>query len=382
MIYKLDPPRHKTTRPLFQPLEENQPMCSAVLEGVYPGKVFVDDLDHPKTAFLSGFISSEDEGVWGFLAGKARNDLFNNALNKAILNREIISERAPIVFFTCHPDDWQGQLPIVCHPQQPIPSLRRHYECRSFKFDGHDDIPEGYDIQPLDETLLTLPDLSIPDDVVRIIRKWRSLSDSRLKDFGFVAIYNKQVVSWATVDFVSGGVGDAGLFTAEGHRRRGLATVVTASALKHGLSYGLSKIHWTCAETNIASIRTAEKLGLERGRDYTMYCWIFDEVQHLGNLAYSHLQGERYRDAVDIFEKMFVMKKDLPLWVYYDTARAWAGLGNQEKMFTYLNTLAEKGWTEIESLERCKEFEQWREKREWETLLERMQGTGQEKPTG
>jgi RimJ/RimL family protein N-acetyltransferase len=382
MIYKLDPTKYKTARPLFQPLEERQPMCSAVLEGVYPGNVYVDDLDQPETAFLSTSISGEEEGVWGFLVGEPRNDPFNSALNRAIFNREIISERAPIVFFICHPEDWQGQLPIVCHPRQPVPSLRRHYESHNLKSGQHYDVPEGCEIRPLDETLLTLPNLSIPDDVVRIIRKWRSISDPKLEDFGFVAIYNNQIVSWATVDFVSGGVGDAGLFTVEGHRRRGLATVVTTATLKHGLSQGLSKIHWTCVETNIASIRTAEKLGLERGRDYTMYYLIFDEMQHLGNLAYSYLQSERYQEAVDIFEEVLVQGNDLPLWAYYDAARAWAGLGNGEKMFVYLNTLTAKGWTEIESLERCKEFERWRETREWKILMDRIQRIGEEKDAG
>jgi RimJ/RimL family protein N-acetyltransferase len=378
MIYKLDPTKYKTAHPLFRPLEENQSMCSAVLEGVYPGNVFVDDLDHPETAFLTTFISGEDEGVWGFLVGEPRNDPFNRALNRAIFNREMISERAPIVFFNCHPEDWQGQLPVVCHPLPPVPSLRRHYECHDLESGWHYDVPEGCEIRPLDETLFSLPNLSVPDDVVRIIRKWRP----RLADFGFVAIYNNEVVSWTTVDFVSGGVGDAGLFTVDGYRQRGLATVVTAAALKHGLSQGLSKIHWTCSDTNIASIRTAEKLGLERGRDYTMYYLIFDEMQHLGTLAYSYLQSERYQEAVDIFEDVLVQRNDLPLWAYYDAARAWAGLGDREKMFLYLNMLAEKGWTETESLERGKEFERWRETRDWKILLERIRRIGEEKDAG
>ncbi|HEY44042.1 MAG TPA: GNAT family N-acetyltransferase [Anaerolineae bacterium] len=374
MIYRLDPARYKTVRPLFHKLEEYQPMCSAVLDGVYPGKVFVDDLKHPETAFLSTFISGEDEGVWGFLAGEPRNDLFNNTLNKAISNREIISENTPIVFFSCHPEDWYGQLPIVLHPHQPIPVLRRHYECHDIESDRRSDIPEGYDIRRLDKTLQSLPGLRIPDDVSKILKKWRSIKEPGFLDFGFVCIHGDRIVSWATVDFVSGGVGEAGIFTLEGYRRRGLSTVVTAAAMEHGLSHGLSKIHWTCAETNIASIRTAEKLGFERGRDYTMYYLIFDEVQHLGNLAYSHLQNGRYREAVDIFEKNLVPRNDLPLWAYYDAARAWAGLGNQDKMFRYLNTLAERGWTEVEELENCKEFEPWRKTREWEALMERMRG--------
>jgi RimJ/RimL family protein N-acetyltransferase len=374
MIYELDPSKYEAARSLFNVLEEYQPMCSAVLEGVYPGKVFVDDLNKPGSAFLCTFITSEDDGVWGFLAGEPSNDVFNNALNKAIHNREIISEKASIVFLTCHPEDWFGQLPIVFHPRQPIPMLRRHYECHEFASDWRSDVPEDYDIRRLDESLLTHPKLKIPDEISKMLKKWRSISDPRLNDFGLVCIHGDRIVSWATMDFISGGVGEAGIFTLEGYRRQGLATVVTAAAVEHGLSHDLSKINWTCTESNIASIRTAEKLGFVRRRDYMMYYMIFDEVEHLGNLAYSYLLSEHYREAVDIFEENLALRDGLPIWAYYDVARGWAGLGNQEKMFVYLNTLAERGWTGVESLEGCKEFVPWRETPEWISLLERMRG--------
>jgi RimJ/RimL family protein N-acetyltransferase len=260
---------------------------------------------------------------------------------------------------------------------------RRHYECHEFASDWRSDVPEGYEIRRLDETLLTHRTLKIPDEIRKIIEKWRSISDPRLKDFGFVCIHGERIVSWATMDFISGGVAEAGIFTLEAYRRRGLATIVTAAAVKHGLSHDLSKINWTCTESNIASIRTAEKLGFVRKRDYMMHYMIFDEVEHLGNLAYSYLLSEHYQEAVDIFEENLATKDGLPLWAYFDAARGWAGLGNQEKMFAYLNTLVERGWSEVESLEGCREFDPWRETHAWISLMERirgdMQGGGERK---
>jgi RimJ/RimL family protein N-acetyltransferase len=374
MIYELDPSKYETVRSLFTVLDEYQPICSAVLEGAHPGKIFVDDFSRPRTAFINTFLHSEGDGVWGFLAGEPSNDVFNKALNKAIRNRDGISKKAPIVFLTCHPEEWSGQLPIIFHPKHPIPMRRRHYECHEFKSDWQSDIPEGYDIRRFDESLLTEPKLKIPDEVLKILRKWRSFSDPQHQDFGFVCIHGDRIVSWATMDFISGGVAEAGIFTLDGYRGRGLATVVTAAAVEHGLSHNLSKINWTCTESNIASIRTAEKLGFKRRPDYMMYYMIFDEVQHLGNLAYSYLQSENYREAVEIFEENLASRDGLPLWAYYDVARGWAGLGNEEKTFAYLNALAERGWTEVESLEECKEFDPWRETSEWISLMERMRG--------
>ena len=64
------------------------------------------------------------------------------------------------------------------------------------------------------------------------------------------------------MDAVVERVGDAGLYTAARHRRRGLATITTAAAIEHGLAHGLAVVNWTCAEDNIGSIKIAERVGL------------------------------------------------------------------------------------------------------------------------
>jgi hypothetical protein len=63
-------------------------MCTAVLEGVYPGKVYVDDLTQPRTALLTTYIESEAHGTWCFLAGEATK-AFNPSLNWAAHFRSI-----------------------------------------------------------------------------------------------------------------------------------------------------------------------------------------------------------------------------------------------------------------------------------------------------
>ena len=63
MMHQLDKTQFEKARPLFRPLEQAQPMCAAVLEGIYPGKVFVDNADQPRTALLTTFLSSEAESV-------------------------------------------------------------------------------------------------------------------------------------------------------------------------------------------------------------------------------------------------------------------------------------------------------------------------------
>lgn len=266
MLHEIAKENYGKARPLFEGLSF-QPFCMAVLAGIQPGRVFADDPEQPRTAFVNM------KKVWCFLAGEPGNDAFNQALNQAILEKRAIDQDTPAMLFTCHSGDWGGQLAAVTVPHQPVPVRRRHYTCHKLAYDWRARVPEGFFVHRLNETLLNRPGLKAPEEVVEIVEEWRAITDERFDDFGFVAIHDAsaEVVSWTTVDCIVDGVGDAGLFTAEAYRRRGLATVTTAAAVDHGLSNGLSAVSWTCAEDNVGSIRTAEKLGFERGDDYTMY---------------------------------------------------------------------------------------------------------------
>lgn len=284
VIYQLEKEKYGVVRDIFEPLERYQPMCSAVLACIYPGRIYVDNVENPETAFLTSFISSKEEGVWGYLTGDPNNHDFNQSLNAAICAREIIHVGSPVMFLTCSPQEWGGHLESVITPYQPVPAPRRHYVGREMSFDWRSNIPEGFEICPMDERLMERSNLSIPIEVHETIEKWGAINDPRFEDYGFVAIHQSrwsaQIVSWATVDFIVGSLGDAGLFTVEGFRRRGLASVTTGAAVEYGFVHGLTKINWTCSDDNIASIRTAEKLGFERQPNYLMYYIFFDTDNH------------------------------------------------------------------------------------------------------
>ncbi len=83
MIHLLKNNAYEKIRHLFQVLEVFQPMVSAVLDGIYPGKVWVDNPDDPRTAFLVTFLSGGG-AAWCFLTGDPGHLDFNAELNKAI----------------------------------------------------------------------------------------------------------------------------------------------------------------------------------------------------------------------------------------------------------------------------------------------------------
>ena len=355
-------------RPLFGMLETFQPMCTAVLEGIWPGKVWVDRLVDPRTVCLVTFLSGGG-AAWCFLAGEPDNREFNTALNHAIFKDRAVGPEVGAFLFTCDPGGWGGQLGVVGAPREPVPMSRRHYVCRELAYDWRGSLPAGYVLRHMEPSLLEIQDLQIPDPVKTTLAQWSSIEDERLQDYGFLITHENQVVSWATVDFVCAGSGDLGFETLSDYRKRGLGTLVAAAALDHGLTHGLDAIHWTCAVDNPASVRTAEKLGLAFDREYTMFIFVSDEEDHLAQLAYSHLARGDYPTAIEHYEQLFALKAEVPVWAYFDTAQAYAALGQGEDALKYLRLAAKSGWSAVETTEQTEEFHFLHATPEWDTLL-------------
>ncbi|MFN2292753.1 MAG: GNAT family N-acetyltransferase [Anaerolineae bacterium] len=363
MIHELENSDFDKAQALFSELAVWQPFCGAVLSGVHPGRVFVDDPSQPR----AGFVNHDD--AWCFLSGEPDAGTFNQDLGRAIFDRQAVPQDSRSLILTCQPEDWDGHLPAIFGGQTPVPMRRRHYVCFEMPFDWRVGLPEGVEIRPMEEGLLRDRHLRVPDDVVQTIRKWRSLAGPRFQDYGFVAVLGGEVASWATVDAIVGGVGDLGFFTQPRYRQRGLGTAVTAAALEHGLHQGMSAVNWTCAEDNAASVRTAEKLGLQRRPDYTLYAFAFDGVEHVSMLAYHYLVEGQHLKAAEMLEEALTRPDPPPVWAHYDAARARAALGDPVRALEHLNAAVDGGWTEVED---TKEFEILHDEPGWKDLLRRI----------
>ena len=260
-------------------------MCTAVLEGIYPGKVYVDDPARPRTALLTTYIESEAHGIWCFLAGEPANEAFNQSFNAAIFSRQIIADNTPLLFFTCDPDNWGGHMDAVMSPRPPIWIPRYHFIGHTTALDWRSALPPGFTVERMSEDLRQVLGLELPEDVAATLSKWQALTHPRFMDFGFVILDRTRpqpvVAGWATVDFVADGAGDLGFFTQPDYRRRNLGTIAASAALEYGFVEGLQQVNWTCDAGNPGSVRTAEKLSLERLEDYHQAVLIMDEKRHM-----------------------------------------------------------------------------------------------------
>jgi len=271
MIYELDKADYEKARPLFLALEYHL-ASAAVLDGNNPGKVFVDDPANPQTAFMLS-----PEGC--YLAGDPDNDVFNQALNRALLGGEVFSRQVRALVFVCHPERWQERLASVLAPWQAVTIPRRHYVCRQVRYDWRANVPEGFAVRHIDEMLLNCPGLMIPDHVTGWAENnWGSLANFLQNGFGFATVHGDEMVAWSLADCRSGDACEIGIHTADAFRRRGLAAITAAATADFALSHGFATVGWQCSLDNLGSIGTAEKVGFEKERDYTMHYAILEKA--------------------------------------------------------------------------------------------------------
>ena len=369
MIYKLKESDYEKARPIFKELKYNL-IISAVIEGTSPGRIYVDNMCHPHTAFLCS--------VEGYhLAGYDNNAEFNAALNQLIteiiLTGDTVREGEESIDLCIHPDTWEAKLRNIFAIRTPLQNNRRHYACSELKFDWKDQVPDGYSVQPIDEKLTERPSLKIPDHVYYWMKtSWGSIDDFMQNGFGFCTLHGDEMVSWCIADCVSGNQCEVGIHTAEDYRRHGLATLTVAATIDYCLSHGFTSIGWHCNDDNIGSWKTAEKVGFEKTRDYVHHYCMFDESHNLAETGLSCFKAKQYKECAEWYEKVFAMGGDYPHYYYYLAARAWAALEYNDTAIKYLNTAIDKGWTAIDHTKKCEEFNSLHGTKEWNGVLRRL----------
>ena len=119
-------------------------------------------------------------------------------------------------------------------------------------------LPENFVIKPIDSSIL--PRL---DGRIKPSFSWESDESFLQKGVGFCAMYGDTPAAWAFSAAVSDREIDIGVETLEGFRGKGLAAAVACKMVDFALSIGKKPV-WACHSENIASRKTAEKIGFEK----------------------------------------------------------------------------------------------------------------------
>ncbi len=367
-MIRLNPEQFSKATPLFAGIAEWNVYVTAVLQQKSPGRVYVDNPDAPR----SGFLVSLDRN---YLVGDPNNHGFNTALSEELANTLLAGDRVnpanPELAFNLDSPNWEPALAEILADWRwpPIWDSKQHYRFDQLQVDWHKILPTGYTITQLDIALLAEQGLTLPKHIIDSIRiGWQNEANFVENGFGFAALHHNEMVCWCMADVTVGDRCEIGIETIAAHRRRGLATAVTAATVEHYSQAGYRHFSWHCAASNKASINTAQKVGFVLERPYNDYTFHYDEPRHYAELGRLYFfEAQLYEEAADMLEIAIEVDDAPPAYVYFLAARALAHL-EEPVAIEYLQEAIATGFKDWELLRTLPEFAPYRQKPGWANL--------------
>jgi RimJ/RimL family protein N-acetyltransferase len=366
---KLQADEYFSARSVLRPLDIHLAV-TALLEGSSPGEIYVDDRKEPRSAFL---------GTMGryFLSGASNNAEFNLAV-KSRFDEQIFPEAQDgkkdsfTLYFA--PDGWGKVIKdVILKGKHPVEHRRHYYRFIKFMHDWREVLPEGFSVLAVDSSLLEGHTLENLNDLKEEMQSERPSVEAFLeKSFGYCVRHEDQLVAWCLSEYNCGVCCEVGIETQEDYRQQGFGIITTSALVERALIEGISKIGWHCYAGNEASIATALTVGFKKVCEYPTYWVMFKEAISLavnGNVCFEH---QDYREAVDWYEKA-IEAGEVPVWVTWNTACAYAHLDQKEKTFNYLNLAVEQGFRDLEFIKTSPHFKKWHASEDWSSLLSRLE---------
>lgn len=243
---------------------------NAIIEGNRPGKIYVDDMEFPKTAFAWAKPSEY------YLVGCPNNNEFNFALHKLItnaINPETVNHKIRFSVLHCSEDVWDKKINVILKNQHYRKSYRWLFTFKQLKVNCKRRIPKGFHIECINEEFLKRTSLKNLNTVADyIIFKWNSINDFLQKGFGFCLLHGNSIASWCISGNHVEGKCEITIGTHEKYQNKGCATLIASAFVEHCISKNLTP-SWHCGYDNLASIAVAEKVGFEKVLKYPVYIW-------------------------------------------------------------------------------------------------------------
>jgi hypothetical protein len=246
------------------------PEATAVIKGNNLGRVFVDDPDAPGAALVWA------QGIEGFyLVGNANSSEFLNGLD--IFTEQVLKPRLfelGITWLEISGDEtWNPVIEKVYRKRILKRSLQWVYTLKPIEHDPLELINETRDnrLKRVDRQLLV--DRSIGNRqllISKLTHFWSSADAFLNTGLGYVMIVEEEIASLCFSGFVAGNIHAIDIETEPSQRRKGYAERAARAFLAECIEKRL-KPHWDCMAENTASSRLAEKLGLTRSDEYTLY---------------------------------------------------------------------------------------------------------------
>lgn len=251
----------------------------AVINGVNPGRIFVDSCDYPSAGMI--WLGNND----GFLfVGDEQNSLFLSEMNRFI--SESITPEAQkqglnsFEAIPTHPK-WNNTIEKMFSDRKLESWQQRvyHLEESHYRKDLEPILNDQYKVRKIDHQLLVEKDelFENHDFLSETIRQfWASTEDFLENGFGYCVVDDKRVASICYSSFVVGDTQVIGIETLTDYQQKRLAAKIAHVFVQECFKRKMTP-YWDCMEENIGSWKTAESLGFHIDFDYKGYMFSFEK---------------------------------------------------------------------------------------------------------
>lgn len=245
----------------------------AYLKGLGRGRIWVDDKSEPNSVVIWDLTNT-----FLFLAGDAGNQLFNDGF-KQLINDVVapvfLEKKIDIIYFFPDSVAWEKQLPKIFDKPELGKRLIDHYIYNPDNFhqikDWRNNLPLNLEMIQVTKKFLGnnhLVNFGTVDFCISVV--WQSAERYLQDGIGFCLVENDSIASWCTTDYVIDNNCELYIETFEGYKKKGFASLVVSAVIEESLQRNYT-VHWHCWETNIGSVKTAEKVGFElKGKDVVL----------------------------------------------------------------------------------------------------------------
>ena len=258
------PPTNQLARPLFCELERSHALVTAFFEGNAAARLFVDNVDTPKTGVIvcnSRVLCAGDAPQTDFLEEMTRT--FSDELIPAHRSR---GNDAYLVYASS--DEWNAALQNLFSAYQLYHGTRQYYEMIDFSPKQDLRLPDGFSIQSITPEFLSSDITGLGAVREEMCSERTSVEDFLARSFGLCPIHSNEVAGWCMSEYNVGDRCEIGIATAEKHQRKGIATLATWSFLAEAHRRGYTRVGWDCWTRNEASAATARKAGFTFIEEY------------------------------------------------------------------------------------------------------------------
>lgn len=262
-MIELESPDFKKVMPLLKEFKQAV-LPYAVCGGYNPGRVFVDDLQNPKTILIWTPV-----GYYFLVLGQSDiqtlEDLSELLLGTFVPASKAAGESGFILVVSL--DNWQDKLSVLLKGHAVIEIFRRPFKLDVGKFHARGDwrkkIPAGFELKRVDRLLA---------EKARVLGSWASLDDFLSHGIGCALLDGDKTASVCTSVFASSTHVEIDIHTEEEYRRRGFASITASALIEECLRQGRQP-NWECFWENGESTALALKLGFEQLAHYPVYFW-------------------------------------------------------------------------------------------------------------